>query len=122
MRRCLLEVCPSGPISPVFRLALILGVRYYLTYHTHTQVAWGFSIGVLFGAVYYTLIELVPARYPDSFLGRARSGILATPLFTFFRIRDGWAVWDDGGLDTQYLRWRETWDASRSSVGAKKRQ
>ncbi|TCD69129.1 hypothetical protein EIP91_008605 [Steccherinum ochraceum] len=118
-------------LDVLFKTALYLSIitwscavaysRYYLTYHTHMQVFWGFSIGVLFGFVYYTLIELVPARYPDSFLGCARSGLLASPFLTFFRIRDGWAVWGDGGLDAQYLKWRETWDVSRSAE-ARKRQ
>ncbi|KAH8077899.1 PAP2-domain-containing protein [Cristinia sonorae] len=85
--------------------------RYYLTYHTSAQVVWGFTIGILFGFTYYAAVELIPARYPNSLLGRARRGVLSSSVFTWFRIRDGWAVWSDGGLDAQYSEWRKVWNA-----------
>lgn len=87
--------------------------RYYLSYHTAHQVMWGVVIGILFGSSYYVTIELIPARSPDSVLGRARAAVLSNPLCTWFRVRDGWAVWEDGGNEAQWLRWRDEWDRRR---------
>ena len=73
----------------------------------------GFSIGVAFGAVYYLLVEFVPTRFPKSLLGRLRTALLTNPLSTWFRLRDGWAVWSDAGVEAQYLAWRKEWDRKR---------
>ncbi|KAI0076869.1 PAP2-domain-containing protein [Panus rudis PR-1116 ss-1] len=87
--------------------------RYHLTYHTARQVFWGFTIGIIFGTFYYSLVELIPARKPQSVLGRVKISLLSSPLFTWFRLRDSWDVWPDGGMEVQYGRWRAEWDAKR---------
>jgi len=81
-------------------------------------VLWGFGIGITFGTIYYCLVELVPARQPQSYLGRTKVAVLSSSLFTWFRIRDGWAVYSDGGLDAQYVKWRNGWDAARTKKSA----
>ncbi|KAI0372626.1 PAP2-domain-containing protein [Pilatotrama ljubarskyi] len=92
--------------------------RYYLLYHSIPQVLWGFGIGVAFGTAYYMLVEYIPIRKPQSLMGRLRTTLLANPLSTWFRLRDGWSVWADSGMEAQWLRWREEWDRRR--LGAKK--
>ena len=77
---------------------------------------WGFGIGVLFGSTYYTLVELIPTRRPTSLLGRFRTALLTNPISSWFRLRDGWAVWADAGTEAQYWRWREEWDARRGAM------
>ncbi|OBZ73586.1 Dolichyldiphosphatase [Grifola frondosa] len=95
--------------------------RYYLSYHTIPQVLWGFSIGLVFGIAYYAMVEYIPTRHPNSLLGRARSAVLANPVATWFRLRDGWAVWADSGTEAQWLRWRYEWDKIRAiSAGVQK--
>ena len=92
--------------------------RYYLAYHAPHQVLWGFGIGVVFGTTYYLLVEYIPTRRPHSLLGKFRTAVLANPLSTWFRLRDGWSVWADSGTEVQWLLWREEWDRQR--LGAKK--
>ncbi|KAH9893415.1 PAP2-domain-containing protein [Cubamyces lactineus] len=92
--------------------------RFHLSYHTAPQVLWGFGIGVAFGSTYYTFVEYIPRRRPKSVLGRLRTALLANPLSTWFRLRDGWAVWADSGTEAHWLQWREAWDRQR--MGAKK--
>ncbi|CDO69337.1 hypothetical protein BN946_scf184746.g18 [Trametes cinnabarina] len=87
--------------------------RYYLSYHTIAQVLWGFTIGVIFGTTYYVFVEYIPRRRPGSLLGRFRTALLINPVSTWFRLRDGWAVWADSGTEAQWLRWREEWDRQR---------
>ncbi|PIL24726.1 hypothetical protein GSI_12612 [Ganoderma sinense ZZ0214-1] len=87
--------------------------RYYLSYHTASQVLWGFGIGVAFGAAYYLLMEFVSVRFPNSLPGRLRTAILTNPLCAWFRLRDGWAVWPDAGTEAQYRLWRKEWDRQR---------
>ena len=93
--------------------------RYYLSYHTIPQVLWGFGIGVMFGSTYYTLVELIPTRRPNSLLGRLRTALLTNSVSTWFRLRDGWAVWPDAGTDAQYATWRAEWDRQRLASAAK---
>ena len=90
--------------------------RYYLSYHTASQVLWGFGIGVAFGAAYYLLTEFVAVRFPSSLPGRLRTAILTNSLCAWFRLRDGWAVWPDAGTEAQYLLWRKEWDRQRMSA------
>jgi len=80
--------------------------RYALGYHTAPQVLWGIGIGIAFGAVFYTLAELIPTRCPKSVLGRIRTWILTNGVSTWFRIRDGWLVWDDAGHEVEWQEWR----------------
>ncbi|KAL4243029.1 hypothetical protein ABKN59_011249 [Abortiporus biennis] len=96
--------------------------RYHLSYHTAPQVLWGFAIGATFGLTYYTLLEVIPTRLPDSLLGRLRSAFLSGPLCTWFRIHDGWAVWKDGGLDEQYHLWRKEWDIYQADAKKEKHE
>ncbi|GBE89565.1 Dolichyldiphosphatase [Sparassis crispa] len=96
--------------------------RFYLSYHTIPQVLWGLGLGALFGTCYYTLVELLPSRYPHSVLGKMKAAVIANPASTWFRMRDSWAVWADGGVEAQWLRWRTEWCRIRAEVrGEKKR-
>ena len=102
-----------------------LSLRYYLSYHTPRQVIWGFVIGVIFGAGYYTAIEILPSMWPASVLGRARTAALANPVSTWLMIRDSWAVWEDGGREAEWVQWRRQWvkksdDHFRTRRSAKK--
>lgn len=69
-------------------------------------MSWGFAIGLLFGITYYTVVEFIPTKWPDSVLAQVRTNFLANPLIIWFRIRDSWVVWPDGGLENQYQNWR----------------
>ena len=80
--------------------------RYALGYHSASQVLWGVGIGVAFGTVFYTLAELVPTRRPKSFLGTIRTWILANEVSTWFRLRDGWLLWEDAGREVEWQAWR----------------
>ena len=94
--------------------------RYFLTYHTAPQVVWGFCIGLLFGAVYYAGVELIPMHYPRSFLGEARAWVLENPVSTWCRVRDGWAVYPDGGTEVHWQDWRRRFDTLRQKQGKRK--
>jgi len=87
--------------------------RYHLSYHTPRQVIWGLFVGILFGTWYYTVVEILPVVWPTSHFGRARRAALRNPVSTWFRIRDGWAVWSDGGKEVEWLHWRTEWERSR---------
>ena len=87
--------------------------RYALGYHSAPQVLWGVGIGIIFGTVVYTLAELVPTRRPKSFLGAIRTWILTNEVSTWFRLRDGWLIWDDAGREVEWQTWR------RATVGTK---
>lgn len=89
-------------------------LRYFLNYHTPHQIIWGLIAGVVFGAVYFGATEYIPDVYPLSILGRARRSILQSTPFTWCRIKDGWAVWKDGGHEAEYQRWRNLWDAQNT--------
>ncbi|KAJ8695307.1 hypothetical protein PTI98_007913 [Pleurotus ostreatus] len=83
--------------------------RYHLEYHTASQIIWGFGIGAIFGFALFLLTELIPRRRPRSLLGRLRVSLLNNPISIWLRIRDGWAVWSDGGREDEWLRWRAEW-------------
>jgi hypothetical protein len=85
--------------------------RYYLTYHTSFQILCGLSIGIAYGALFYFLFEHIPRARPHSVLGRLRSTFLRHPLVTWIQVRDGWAVWADGGRADEWRRWKDRWDA-----------
>ncbi|KIM90393.1 hypothetical protein PILCRDRAFT_181716 [Piloderma croceum F 1598] len=91
--------------------------RYYLTYHTPHQILWGFAIGILLGLSLYILTELIPRRYPTSFLGRAKDGLLRGQVMTWLQIRDGWDVWSDAGREVEWVRWRGEWEKRRQRGG-----
>ena len=98
---------------------LISPHRYHLTYHTRPQVVWGFCIGLLFGATYYTAVELVPQHRPHSPLGRLRAWALTNPVSTWCRVRDGWVVYPDGGTEAHWLEWRKGYETRRLGTNAK---
>jgi hypothetical protein len=83
-----------------------LDPRYALGYHSASQVLWGVGIGIIFGTVFYALTEFIPTRRPKSFLGTIRTWILTNEVSTWFRVRDGWLIWDDAGRETEWQRWR----------------
>jgi dolichyldiphosphatase len=91
--------------------------RYYLNYHTPPQILWGYGIGLVLGSAHYFVTELWPTHQPDSSIGRLRRWILSSTPATWLGLKDGWAVWDDGGHGDTYQRWRLEWDAkgTRSS-------
>jgi len=83
--------------------------RHHLSYHSVSQILWGASIGISFGLSFYTLTELIPTQRPNSLLGKARAFLLMNPLSTWLRIRDGWAVWPDSGIEDQWQLWQREW-------------
>ena len=83
--------------------------RYYLGYHNTHQILWGLGIGALLGTTLYIVAEAVPSRYPSSPLGRVKTALLNNPVIVWLQIRDGWAVWADGGREVEWNRWREEW-------------
>lgn len=77
---------------------------------------WGLGIGLGLGVVHYVLTELLPHTHPHTVFGRARAAILAHPVVTWMQIRDGWAIWADGGRETEWKRWKTAYDEGRSRV------
>ncbi|KAI0285776.1 PAP2-domain-containing protein [Russula aff. rugulosa BPL654] len=89
--------------------ALVAYSRYYLSYHSVSQILWGVCIGVSFGGSFYVVAELIPTWRPNSLLGRVRTYIFRNPISRWLRIRDGWAVWEDGGWEGQWQLWDQLW-------------
>ncbi|KAG7093741.1 hypothetical protein E1B28_007392 [Marasmius oreades] len=81
--------------------------RYHLNYHTPRQIYWGLFIGSSFAVFVYAILELLP------FSSDLKSFLLTNPVSTFFEIRDGWAVWPDGGRQEEWKRWRREWEELR---------
>lgn len=88
--------------------------RYHLEYHSSRQIGWGLSIGAVFGSTLYLFAEVVPKKWPYSLLGRFRTWLVANPISTWLQIRDGWAVWSDGGREEEWKRWKTGWDAQQT--------
>lgn len=84
--------------------------RYYLGYHTPNQIIWGIGIGLFLGISLYTFAELLPRRYPTSFLGQVKRALIASQLSNWLQIRDGWDVWADGGREGEWIRWKVEWE------------
>ena len=95
-------------------------VRLNLLYHTPHQVIWGLGIGVGLGVIQYILTELLPHTQPLSVFGRARAALLAHPVVTWMQIRDGWAIWADGGRETEWRRWKIAYDEQRTRIPQKR--
>ncbi|KAF8892219.1 hypothetical protein BD779DRAFT_1784405 [Infundibulicybe gibba] len=81
-------------------------------------VLYGYAIGVFLGVLLYTVSELLPARRPTSIFGQTRTFLVGNPLSTWLRIRDGWAVWDDGGREAEWIRWKDTWERKQMKLKA----
>jgi dolichyldiphosphatase len=98
--------------------------RFHLQYHTPHQILWGLGIGVALGISLYVVAELIPSRRPNSFFAHTRSFLVENKVSTWLQIRDGWAIWADGGREDEWMRWREKWDKKRirALVQAKKSQ
>ncbi|KAG9025834.1 hypothetical protein FRB95_009686 [Tulasnella sp. JGI-2019a] len=92
--------------------------RIFLHYHTPIQVVGGLAVGSLFGALWYLLVEFIPLQRPQSLLGQLRRTILDSSVAQWIRLRDGWAVYTDGGHEAEWVRWREEWNR-RKNVGLK---
>jgi dolichyldiphosphatase len=68
----------------------------------------GYGIGVIFGITYYLVTE--PAR-STSRAARLRTALLDSSIAQYWRIRDGWAVYQDGGVEEEWVIWRKKYDA-----------
>ncbi|KDQ19676.1 hypothetical protein BOTBODRAFT_445318 [Botryobasidium botryosum FD-172 SS1] len=89
--------------------------RYYLSYHTPTQIVAGYLFGVVFALGYYHFTELNTSL---------RARILDSPLAQWIRLRDGWAIWADAGLEDEWHLWRAAWEKMRQgkALGVSKEQ
>lgn len=83
---------------------------------------WGLGIGVVFGCGTYGVLELMPARCPSSVVGRVRRWIMGSAAGRWVRIRDGWAVWEDGGREEEWRRWSVEWEKVRLGKRVSKTQ
>lgn len=84
--------------------------RYYLGYHNANQILWGIAIGLLLGFSLYTLMELLPRRWPRSTFGSTKRFLISNPVSSWLQIRDGWAIWADGGREGEWIRWKTEWE------------
>lgn len=104
----------------VMALNVSCPIRLDLLYHTPHQVLWGLGIGIALGISHYLLTELLPANYPESIFGRTRCAIVNHPVSVWLQLRDGWAVWADGGRESEWIRWRSAWLERRAHVVERK--
>lgn len=86
--------------------------RWYLNYHSADQVLAGYGIGFLFGLSYYLLNEPFS---PKSRATRLRNEFLDSRFAIYWRIRDGWSVYEDGGVEDEYMTWRRRRDEGLTS-------
>ena len=75
----------------------------------------------MLGISLYLLAEVVPDRYPTSALGRVKIMLLDHPIIVWLRIRDGWAIWGDGGREDEWIRWKAQWEV-RKSIAQKRKK
>ncbi|KZV91486.1 PAP2-domain-containing protein [Exidia glandulosa HHB12029] len=104
-----------APIVSIGTLIWAVAVCYsrlHLTYHTESQVFWGAGLGVFLGIAMYSFAELIPRWYPSSLPSRLRRILLSHPLAEYFRLRDTWAVFPDGGSEEAYWIWRRKFDTT----------
>ncbi|KAJ3866852.1 PAP2-domain-containing protein [Lentinula novae-zelandiae] len=101
---------------------LVAYSRYHLQYHTPYQILWGYGIGVVSGAVCYGCFELIPRIRPKSFLGQFKMFLVSNPVSTWLQIRDGWAIWSDGGREGDWKSWKAEWDKQRITSHDKRSQ
>ncbi len=82
--------------------------RYFLSYHTSKQVVAGYLFGVVWGLFYHYLVESANKQTMEM-----RRAILDSTFARCWRIRDGWAVYHDGGIEEEYTIWRSLWERSQ---------
>ncbi|KAF9006167.1 hypothetical protein BDQ17DRAFT_1399096 [Cyathus striatus] len=107
-------------LDQLWRIVLYIGLlgwasavaysRYYLGYHNVYQILWGLVLA---------LTELIPTRRPNSQLGKLKAFALQNPISTWLQLRDGWAVWEDGGREGEWKRWRAEWERQQKATGSK---
>ncbi|KAH9995435.1 PAP2-domain-containing protein [Russula compacta] len=100
---------PSVYFALIAWTGIVAYSRYHLSYHSVSQILWGLSIGITFGISFYLVTELIPIRRPNSLFGRVRTALFINPISVWLRIRDGWAVWPDGGWEDQWELWNREW-------------
>ncbi|KIK85606.1 hypothetical protein PAXRUDRAFT_35418 [Paxillus rubicundulus Ve08.2h10] len=120
--------CPL--LDQLFRCFVYLGLitwvgvvaysRLHLLYHTPHQVIWGLGIGVSLGIVHYVVTELLPHRRPLSVFGRARAAVLTHSVASWIQVRDGWAIWDDGGRGAEWKAWKVEYNERRTRISQKR--
>jgi len=96
--------------------------RHKLGYHNWHQIFWGLAIGSILALSLYLVAELLPTRYPTSYLGQFKQFVLSNPVSMWLQIRDGWAVWADGGRDEEWKRWRAEWEKRQKRVASQERK
>jgi len=82
--------------------------RHFLSYHTSKQVVAGYLFGVVWGLFYHYLVESANKQTMEM-----RRAILDSTFARCWRIRDGWAVYHDGGIEEEYIIWRSLWERSQ---------
>jgi dolichyldiphosphatase len=95
--------------------------RHHLEYHDWHQISWGLCIGSSLGFSMYLVCEFIPTRYPTSYLSQVKMFALDNPVSTWLQIRDGWAVWSDGGREVEWRHWRAEWEKQEKVGRLKKR-
>lgn len=72
-------VCPSRVFTvsyPSYRVRqLNRANRYYLHYHSTSQVLAGYTLGLGLGSLYFGLTEYVPLYHPRTILGQVRQSV-----------------------------------------------
>jgi len=74
-----------------------------------SQVVVGYLFGAVWGVFYYYLIESGNRRTVGF-----RSTVLDSAFARWWRVRDGWAVYHDGGIEEEYIIWRSLWERSQA--------
>jgi dolichyldiphosphatase len=97
---------PEDPDATVLSMMLY---SYHLGYHAPHQIYWGLGIGIMLGTSLYFVAELLPSWYPKSLLGQLKKFAVTNPISTWCQIRDGWALWADGGRHSEWLHWKQGW-------------
>ena len=93
--------------------------RFHLSYHSAAQIYAGLSIGLVFGAAYYYLFEVLPRSWrPGGLFASARHFYYTNSVSRALRLRDSWSVWKDGGVDSEYHAWLKEFAArTRRTAG-----
>jgi hypothetical protein len=81
----------------------LTSLRWYLSYHTGSQIVLGFALGALFAAGWCAIFEILPNWYPDSLLGCARRWVVED-------VFGGWPV-------LSLLEVEDRWDSKRNADG-----